>query len=780
MQFQLLSPRAANRAFCAMAVAYALVLGALSVLRHFTFNTAGHDLGIFDQLVWNSLRGRLFEVSILPDTPVVLGQHFSVMMLAFVPLYALWSDPIVLLVVQTLGIATGAFPIFWFARERIGHGLALVVAVAYFLFPALQWVNLFQFHEIALAIPLLSFATFFLLRRMDKPFLILLVVSLLVKEEIAFIPVAIGVYLFLIQRRRALGLTLAMAGAIWTVVLLQYIIPFFRGSEFNGGYYYFGSGIDAGKGRYDYLGGSLGEIAMTLVTRPAYVLQNVLTAPKIEFTLLLLAPLAFLPLVGADVALMLTPILGASLLSNYAPQFSIYYHYTAAMIPCLFYAAVVGVERILKAQRQDTQRIQNSESKTQNSKKTRARSSALAVLLFASSSALYYLQAPGPFAQQFRMDKYQVDAHDARGREFLRAIPPDASVVAQSELVPHLTQRARAYEMPAIPDMRQADYLIGDKTRLWYNVHRGFWESWLATEYFEIVREQDGYFIAKRRALANTRDLHFDDGLTLRGYTIPITTTLRGGMTMRPIVEWRADRALTERYVVNVHLLDSRRHVWARDDREPQDGNLPTRAWEPGAAVGDQYALVLPSTMPPGEYRLTVSVCDAREQCLRAHEATGADRGDEPMLATVRIEKDKSSITASQLPIEFPYFVDMGELRLLGYAGLPTQGFTGETLPLGIYWRARSKPRGDYAVAVQLRDASGRVALEESARPAGGTYPTAEWDEGEVLLDWHDLAIPPNFKTGEYQMVVILRAVAGQITLGETRVGAVAVGERKP
>ena len=747
--------RAADRLVYVLVAGYAALFTALSILQHFTFNTAGFDLGIFDQVVWNSLHGRLFENSILPDAPLLISQRFALILLALVPLYAVWSSPLVLLIAQTLGIAFGALPLYWYARREIGRALALVLVAAYFLFPALEFVNLFQFHEIALAIPLLSLATFFLLRERIAPFFITLFAALLVKEDLALIGIAYGLYIAFAQKKWRLGFTLAFASALWTILLLQFIIPSFRGDAYAGaGFYYFGSGIAQGTGRYDYLGKTFLEIIATLATRPDVVAQHVWIPAKLDFMLGLLAPLAFLPLAGAEILLMALPTLGISLLSDYPPQFSIQFHYTAALIPFLFFATARGFRRILNW-RHATRR-------------------ALGGFIVAASLTGYFFSAPGPFAARFEAERYALDAHDLRAYEFLQAIPPRAAVVAQTELAAHLAQRERYYEFPGIPDYRQADYLIGDQTRLWYRVHRGFWDQWLATGYFEIVREQDGYFLARRRGTAPI-NFHFGDQMTVLGYTLPVTQTMRGGMTIRPIIEWRAEEKIATRYVIQMHLVDARGRVWARDDREPQDGNLPTTQWRVGETIGDQHALALSPAMPPGDYRVAISVCNARAECLDARDAAGENIGTAPTLATIRVEKDKSSVTASQLPIESPFFVDMGELRLLGYAELPKDATPGATLALGVYWRAREKPRGDYEIAVQLRDASDRIIVAESSRPAAGAYPTPQWDAGEVLLDWHDLAIPREMKTGEYKLVVILRTAGDQRELGRAVVTTIQI-----
>ena len=81
-------------------------------------------------------------------------------------------------------------------------------------------------------------------------------------------------------------------------------------------------------------------------------------------------------------------------------------------------------------------------------------------------------------------------------------------------------------------------------------------------------------------------------------------------------------------------------------------------------------------------------------------------------------------------------------MRFLGYVPPRETISAGELLQVGLYWRARDKPQGDYIVAVQLRDATGRIAFEHASRPAADAYPTTQWNAGEVLLDWHDFHLP--------------------------------------
>ena len=55
----------------ALALAYFILYSILSVLRHATYHSFGPDLGIFDQIFWNTTQGRFFEstMSLALPTP---------------------------------------------------------------------------------------------------------------------------------------------------------------------------------------------------------------------------------------------------------------------------------------------------------------------------------------------------------------------------------------------------------------------------------------------------------------------------------------------------------------------------------------------------------------------------------------------------------------------------------------------------------------------------------------------------------------------------------------
>jgi uncharacterized membrane protein len=207
-----LSSRTLDRIFLLLVWAYTVIFGYLYSARYLSFHS-GSDLGLYDQLVWNTMAGRLFENTLLADANFYFGKSFSPLIAAFVPFYALFRDPVTLIIVQTLAIACSAFPIYWFARERVGRPLALVIAGVFLLSPAVESVNHIDVHIIAFATPTLALATYFLMHRHYKGLMVTLAIGLLIREEIGFIVIAFGVYLFLFQRERWLGLGLALSAA---------------------------------------------------------------------------------------------------------------------------------------------------------------------------------------------------------------------------------------------------------------------------------------------------------------------------------------------------------------------------------------------------------------------------------------------------------------------------------------------------------------------------------------------------------------------------------------
>jgi uncharacterized membrane protein len=316
-------------------VAYAVVFSFVTVTRHFTLATHALDLGYYVQLVWNLARGAGPYVS-LPEMHA-WGDHLSPIMYLFVPVFWVAPGPVVLLVAQSVALALGGVAVFGLARARLGDERpAAAFALLYLVNPSLHGINVRDFHAAALAIPLLLAA--FWAVEAGRPWLWLLPVALtlLCREDAALPVLGLGAWMALGRGRRLAGALTAAAALALLLVDVRWIIPAYRGEPY------------AHLGRYARLGGSLPEIVTTMILHPLRVLGIAATGGRLVYLGALLAPLAFLPLLGGCDLLGALPALAQNLLSSDPILYGFRTQYQAFVLPFLVLAAVGGYARLTR------------------------------------------------------------------------------------------------------------------------------------------------------------------------------------------------------------------------------------------------------------------------------------------------------------------------------------------------------------------------------------------------------------------------------------------------
>jgi hypothetical protein len=71
---------------------------------------------------------------------------------------------------------------------------------------------------------------------------------------------------------------------------------------------------------------------------------------------------------------------------------------------------------------------------------------------------------------------------------------------------------------------------------------------------------------------------------------------------------WQSLAQVEENYQVFVHLLDAEGNKIAQADGQPVQWLRPTSTWQPGERIADRYGLLLPDTLPGGEYSIVVGL----------------------------------------------------------------------------------------------------------------------------------------------------------------------------
>jgi uncharacterized membrane protein len=458
----------------AAVAAYGAGYAALSVLRHRAFATGRFDLGNMVQAVWWTAHGHPLRMTNLHGAQISrLAAHVDPLLAAFGPLWWIWPSPDLLLVVQALAIAAGAFPVYWLARKHLGSSRAgLGFALVYLLYPATGWLTLNEFHPVALATPILLYAFWFLDNDRLVPFAICAVAAAASKEEIGLVIAGFGLWYVLARGRTAAGLTVAALGFAWSAIAIGVVIPHFHTAGESDFY-----------GRYSEVGGSVAGIVKTTVTHPGRIAHAAFSGRDLHYLLTLVVPLAGLCLLAPLVLIAALPELALNLLSSTPTQTSIHFHYTAGLIPPLVVAAVLGAKRLSRW--------------------------TLAVAMTAVVAALagnYWLgPIPGwrdvPGGSTFQATAGRVTDHDRIAAKALRLIPKSAVVSATNTLGAHLSARRRVLSFPYVQD---ATWIAADETQPGYADRYAPLPTALALAAlrrnpdWRLVFEQDGVLVFNR------------------------------------------------------------------------------------------------------------------------------------------------------------------------------------------------------------------------------------------------------------------------------------------
>ncbi len=398
----------------------------LSLERHRDFQSYAYDLGFFDQIIWNTSQGRLFETSFVPYN--FLGQHFEPVLGVFAVLYRLGAGVEVLLVAQGVFVGMAALPLYLATQRITGRALIGVVVVAgYLINPTLHGAVFFGFHPEMLALPFLFTALYFLVS--DRPVAAAMAVApvLLLKEDMSIVLMAFAVLMWF-RGYRSEAWKLGALGALWFLVVGVVVMTVIRG----------GGSSDLTQ-RFEYLvtGSDTLNLIPNAVSRGYEHLKDETLPAFID----ILKWQGFLALLS-PASLLALPSTFANGLSDHWEQSHLQLQYPTATLALLWVGVVVGLGSLSKLRERWQAPLLG----------------VAAVALLIGSIDGFVMQselAPGVFETQL------TTAHRDALHEAIALIPPDASVDAQSTIVPHLSERAEIYEFP---DPRVSDYVIFDES----------------------------------------------------------------------------------------------------------------------------------------------------------------------------------------------------------------------------------------------------------------------------------------------------------------------------
>jgi uncharacterized membrane protein len=346
----------------------------LSVARYLRLDPGSWDLSIYTQYVRQLADLHAPVVAIRGPGFNLLGDHFQPIVALVAPFFRLFPTPVTLLVAQALLTAVSVVPVCRAARALLGTGVSRVIGVAYGFSWGLQQMIIFDFHEIAFAVPLLACSLSALVRRRPRAAAAWALPLVFVKEDQGLTVAAIGLVMIALAagagvrrwRERRAGSPVAVAGPAvagagrgdstgsgdgdgagagawaaagavlvvwglgWSALAIAVIIPHFNPAHHY--MYWSDGGVISPGGGHISAGGLLAQLT---TAGPV----------KLRTTVLVLLPVVFLAL-RSPLAAVAVPGLALRFLSTNSNFWGTQWHYSATLMPIAFVAAIDGLARI--------------------------------------------------------------------------------------------------------------------------------------------------------------------------------------------------------------------------------------------------------------------------------------------------------------------------------------------------------------------------------------------------------------------------------------------------
>ncbi len=293
------------------------------------------DCGEPARLMYNTISNpRELFLRINPER-LLFDDHFQPGIVPLVPLWLVWPDLKLLILLQVICALGPALPLYWIGKRLFqDKAAALLLVVAWLVYPSTSqfiYSGGFGFHW-GNVCPLLYFvALAFWIHGRPGWALPIAVWAILIKEE-ACIPIGMfGVYVALFARRRLLGSVIAVAAFGCFLLITSVIVPAMSHQPFYMQRF------------FSDLGATQWEIFLSPWTKPRFFWGRLLSPSTFYFGALLLAPVLFIPLKKSSILLVGSLVF---LFDCLPPMMlnSICYWYQAALLPVVFWALAAALQ----------------------------------------------------------------------------------------------------------------------------------------------------------------------------------------------------------------------------------------------------------------------------------------------------------------------------------------------------------------------------------------------------------------------------------------------------
>ncbi|MEM2955782.1 MAG: DUF2079 domain-containing protein [Nitrososphaerales archaeon] len=411
-------------------IIYIIVFSILLSFTHYNFSTYAWDTGIFNQALWSTLNGKPFYYTVEPYLSVnnsFLATHFAPLLFLIIPFYAIYPSVETLFVIHSIVIALGSLAVYKLANLILKNDkYALILAFAYLLNPLVIGVSVEWFHLEDFFMTLSLFTIYFFFKKSWKAYSAFTMLTLISIEYAAIPMVFFGIFILLWRRSQDREKKTFYIALITIALALGWFI-LARNLQFMLGYQ-----VEGVVKSWEVLGAdSLEQVPLRVLLDPVAAWQALTYdwGYKSVYLLMIFAPLLFMAFLKPLHFLPALSWLVPALLSNFEPHYVIWTHYSSFIVPFLFLATIFGIKEFL------------GNGISLNTKKLirLVQISVFVVLIITIVlGALNYSQI-----QSFD------DQHNSSLHEILGLVPSSASILAQNNIFPHVSDRFEAYTIPS-------------------------------------------------------------------------------------------------------------------------------------------------------------------------------------------------------------------------------------------------------------------------------------------------------------------------------------------
>jgi uncharacterized membrane protein len=426
---------------------FGLIYCSISLVNHYQFRTSALDLG-FNTYALYCYAHLINPMFIAKPEINYLGNHFNLIILLFVPFYYLFGS-YTLLIIQILAVLAGGLGVYFYARLKTRYTwLPVIILFQFYSLWGIYSALAYDFHFVVIAAMLVPWFIYFYETENRKYVLILLILIILCKENMALWMVFIILGLYIKDNFRKLKtrpfyyISLFLITVLYFILVVGLIMP-----PINKGAVpiYFNN-------YYSHIGQSFSEIIVNLITHPkdtfGLFFKNIYpdklyNGIKAELYLVILVSGGIALLFKPYYLIMLIPIFTQKMLSKDPLLWGTLYHYSIEFVPIISLALFDWINSF-------------------HNKKI----GYIIVITFMLSTSLTSLKLIdhrksvwySPSLMRF-YSKIHYDS-SLKYREIYKAlklIPAGANVCAHHSVAPHIADRRTLYQFPMI---KNAEYIV--------------------------------------------------------------------------------------------------------------------------------------------------------------------------------------------------------------------------------------------------------------------------------------------------------------------------------